>query len=81
MYRARLHWDVEFLVYLQGVVAASQEFVERRLVASAYVLVDWLEDLDRARERARLDDADECPPDAYARLEERSVRCDAFGAL
>ena len=89
MYRARLHGYVELLVGRNRVAAALQKIAERRFVATprtvrggaTYIMVDQLEDLDRARERARLGDAEERTLDAYARLEERRVCGDPLVTL
>lgn len=62
------------LVYPQRIVPALQQLPKRRLTPPPHVLIDRLQNLDRTRERTRLDDADECPADARPRLEERRVR-------
>lgn len=69
------------LVYPQRIISPLQQLPKRRLAPPPHVLVDRLEDLDRARQRARLDDADERAADARPGLEEGRVRGYAFGAL
>ena len=45
---ARLHGNVEFLVDPERIIPALQQLAERRLAPSAHILVNWLENLDRA---------------------------------
>jgi hypothetical protein len=75
---ANSHDDLE---QPERIITALQQFSERRLVLSSYVLVDRFKRLDGSRESARLDDADECAVEAHASLEERGVRSYSLASL
>lgn len=69
-----------YLEHPQRLVAALQEFANRRLLLAAH-LVDRLERLDGTRDGSRLHDADERPAETLARFEEGGVRGDLASAL
>lgn len=69
-----------YLEDAEGLVAALEELAQGRLLLVA-VVHDRLERLNRARDGARLDDADERAVEALARLEEGRVRRDLARAL